>query len=434
MSSTPTDRTGDRAPVRAAHLGLGAFHRAHQAWYTERATAAGGEPWGIVAFTGTRPDQARRLAAQNCRYTLVTDPSDPATDETIAAIVAAHDGADAVAWRAALREVGVLTVTITEAAYILDADRAESEAAAIRAGAFPSTAVGRLLDGLLARRASGGGPIAVVACDNLPGNGRALAGSVRALADAVDPDLGDWLERSVSFVCTVVDRITPAVDSEALGRRIDGQPDRCAVLAETYSSWILQGDFPAGRPAWERAGAVFVDAIEPFEMRKLWLLNGAHTLLSCWGVLRGHATVAEAIRDPACRTAVERLWADAAAVLPLPAAEVAAECARLLTRFEDTVIEHRLAQIGRDAELKMNVRIGAPMRARVDAGLGAGSGQVFAVAAWAVAASDGVLPEQRHRGQDPVTLARTMLHAHGADGDEAELRTLIARIRKGELS
>ncbi|UYO96568.1 mannitol dehydrogenase family protein [Microbacterium sp. M28] len=350
----------DRAPVRIAHLGLGAFHRAHQAWYTEVVNRSGGEQWGIAAFTGRTPDAAVALAAQGCAYDLVVRGPESDAVERISSIVAAHDGADAGAWRQAMATVAVLTVTITEAGYHAD-----------------GTAIARIVDGLRARRDAGAGPVAIVSCDNLDGNGALLGALVTRTADA---DLAAWIDDNVSFVSSVVDRITPAA-ADALPIAVTDDP--CAIVTEPAASWILCGDFPAGRPAWELAGAEFVDDIEPYERRKLWLLNAGHTLLASLGRLRGHATVADAMTDAHCRTALADLWDDAAEVLPFDSADLDGQRTVITARFENARIRHALRQIATDAEIKLALRVVPVIRARLAVGLDAGHGELRALAAWA---------------------------------------------------
>jgi fructuronate reductase len=386
----------DRARVRLAHLGLGAFHRAHQAWYTQRANAGESEPWGIAAFTGRRPDAARALTALDCRYDLVTRGADGDRAETIDAIVEAVDGADAARWREVVSEVAVITVTVTEAGYdIGDDDRADR-----REGRFPASAIGRLVDGLAARRDAEGGPIAIVACDNLDGNGELLRTRVAELAGD-EPALASWIDENVSFVSSVVDRITPAVVAETEGAA--SAPG--AVVAEPAASWTLAGDFPAGRPAWEKAGARFVDDIAPYERRKLWLLNAGHTLLATLGSVRGLESVAEAMADTRCREALDALWDDAAEVLPFSADEIAAERASLTARFENARIRHALQQIALDSDLKLRVRVIPVIAERRRRGLAPGRGELTAIAAWAAAVAAGrvagpELPDDAHEAAE----------------------------------
>ncbi|WP_062466627.1 mannitol dehydrogenase family protein [Demequina maris] len=389
MTAQPLSRAAaglGTPPPRIVHLGLGAFHRAHQAWYTAQADDAAG--WGIAAFTGRSPREAEALTAQECLYTVAARGADGDEVEVVGSIVEAHDGADLGVLRdlVARPEVAVVTLTVTEAGYRLLPDGAPdlddsamaADLAVLRARmGEPVTPLGRLVAALDARRRAGAGPIAVVPCDNVPGNGPWVRTGVLALAAATDDALAAWVEDHVSFVSTSVDRITPrrAAGDELLAREagwIDGSP----IVTEPFADWILSGEFPAGRPAWESAGARVVDDIEPFEHRKLWMLNGAHSVLASLGRLRGHATVAEAIADPVCRELVEDVWDAAARHLPADV-DAAAYRVALVERFANPRIVHRLDQIAADSSVKLAARI-APV-ARLE--LGAGGDALPAAAA-----------------------------------------------------
>ncbi len=176
-----------------------------------------------------------------------------------------------------------------------------------------TTAPAKLVAGLDARRRAGGGPIAIVSCDNLPANGAATREVVIEFAELIDPGLAQWITEAVSFPNSMVDRITPRPDAElsALVKAATGADDDCPVVTEPFSEWVISGAFPAGRPQWDQAGVTFTDDIEPHERRKLLLLNGAHSLLAYSGLARGHATVSEAIADPTCRAQVESWWDEA---------------------------------------------------------------------------------------------------------------------------
>ena len=358
---------GTRPPVRIVHLGLGGFFRAHQAWYTGAAPDAAG--WGIAAFTGRSRRLADELAAQDGLYTLVV--RGPERDEMSVqrAVVAARPGTDRPAWCEYLAQpqVVVVTLTVTEAAYRRDRDggldldhpEVRADIAAVRRGAEVVTAPGRLVAGMAARRAAGAGPLAVVSCDNLPGNGTVTASVVTDLAQAAEPALAGWIRDNVSFVTTMVDRITPRTTDEdvrAVAERT-GWPDAVPVVTEPFTEWVLSGDFPAGRPAWEAAGAQFVDDVHPHETRKLLMLNGGHTLLAYVGSARGLQTIAEAVADPVCRTWLDRWWDEAVRYVPLPAADLAAYRAALLERFANPRIRHTLAQIAADGSQKIPIRV-----------------------------------------------------------------------------
>lgn len=391
-----TPPRSERHPVRIVHLGLGAFHRAHQAWYTQRANERGGtggdstgdSGWGIAAFTGRSPEAARVLAAQDAVYTLIERGPVSDTASIVAALSTVADGGDVERWRAAVADpaVAVVTLTVTEAGYRPPADALDADRSSLLEGGGASTAPGRLVDGLRARRAAGAGGIAVVSCDNLPDNGRVAKDAVLGLARDVDLDLADWIAAEVSFVSSMVDRITPATtDADRVAaEHLTGYDDAAPVVTEPFSEWVLSGDFPAGRPAWDAVGAQFVDDIEPYERRKLWLLNAGHSLLAYRGLLRGHATIAETMDDDAIAADLELLWAEARTELPFDDATLDAALAALRSRFGNARIEHRLAQIASDGSQKLGPRILDPLRSRLAAGRAPGEAQAGVLAAWAL--------------------------------------------------
>jgi fructuronate reductase len=380
-----------RPPVRIVHLGLGGFFRAHQAWYTGAATDAA--EWGIAAFTGRSRTLADELARQDGLYTLVV--RGPQRDEMSLqqAVSQAHAGTDLPAWfeHLAHAQVAVVTLTVTEAAYArgrdggLDLDRADvrADVASIRSGGAVTSVPGRLVAGLAARRAAGAGPLAVVSCDNLPGNGTAAARVVTDLAEAAEPALAAWIRDNVSFVTTMVDRITPRTtedDVRAVAEQT-GWLDAVPVVTEPFTEWVLSGAFPAGRPAWDAAGARFVDDVHPHETRKLLLLNGGHSLLAYAGSARGHDTIADAVADPVCRGWLDQWWDEAARYVPLPAADLAAYRAALLERFANPRIRHTLAQIAADGSQKVPIRVLPVLRGERAAGR-MPTGGVRILAAW----------------------------------------------------
>jgi len=435
-------------PVRIVHLGLGAFHRAHQAWYT--AHAADAEAWGIAAFTGRRPDAAEVLEAQGCVYTLVERGPLEDRFELVGSIVKASAGDDLAGFLEAVSapEVAVITLTITEAGYRVDAagelDLSDPDTASdillLRAAvgappapsaspASPRTVLGRLLLGLNARRLQGAPAVAIVPCDNLPENGPLVRRALTRLATEVDAALADWLPSGASFVSTSVDRITPRLDpaDRDLVAAATGRFDAAPVVTEPFSDWVLSGDFPSGRPQWEAAGARFVDDITPWEARKLWMLNGAHTLLASAGRLRGHATVAEAFCDPVCRAQVEQLWDEAAA--QLGDVETTDYRRALAERFANPRIVHRLAQIAEGSRIKLQLRVVPVALAERAAGRPA-AGCALAIAAWIRQAHPAVDPRQLLAALSPelaaddafvATVLHTMPTLTAADRQKADL-------------
>lgn len=393
-ASRPLRRAGSGPSARMAHLGLGAFFRSHQAWWTGAVGRA--DPWGIAAFTGRSPAAAAPLRAQGGLYTLLVRGPDADQAEVVTAISRAADGADAGAFTNCLADpaVRVLTLTVTEAGYRQAAggglDRADSAVSADIAalsgnGAPPSTAPGRVLAGLRARWQADAGPIALVPCDNLSGNGEVLRRVLTDLAGTADPALAGWIAESVSFVSTVVDRITPrATEADLLAvTRLTGLADRAPVVAEPFREWVIAGDFPGGRPPWEEAGARFVADVTPYEQRKLWLLNGAHSLLAYAGLLRGHRSIAEAYVDDRLRGWVEDWWAEAARHLAPSVAAASGEYQRQLAgRFASPRIRHQLDQVAADGSQKLPMRVVPVLRRERVAGR-RGSASLRVIASWA---------------------------------------------------
>lgn len=326
------------------HLGLGAFHRAHQLWYTQHADD--GADWGVAAFTMRSGAAANALAPQDGLFTLIERGADDDRFETIWSLVEVGDGSSDEGWARMVELIAapataVVTLTVTEAGYA------------------PGAPAARVLrDGLEARFVAQAGPLAVVPCDNLGANGELARRAVLETSAGHGPEgFESWLAEEVSFVSTSVDRITPRTTPDETDEVLAGcgWRDEAPVVCEPFRSWVLEGRFPAGRPAWETAGARFVTELEPWERRKLWMLNGAHTLLATAGRLRGHETVAQAIADPELLTFVRAFWAEAARNLP-DDVEADGYGADLLSRFGNGRIAHLLAQIAQDSVAKIRVR------------------------------------------------------------------------------
>ena len=379
------------APVRTVHLGLGNFFRAHSAWYPDRCSSE----WGIAAFSGRSSPHVAELAAQDCLYTLVVQGKD-VTHEVVSSLSAVHAGSDLAAWRGyfASPEVTVVTLTITEAGYVRDSSGAldlaneavQADVEALSTAPLTgtvTTAPGKLVAGLLARRDAGAGPITIVPCDNLVKSGAITRRVVEELAAEVDPSLLDWIDGSVGFVTTMVDRITPRpTDADiAAVAEITGIADRAPVVTEPFTEWVIEGDFVAVRPAWEELGANFVADIVPFEHRKLWLLNGSHSLMAYAGPIRGIETVYDGITDPVLRGWVDEWWDAAVQHVPLPADQIAAYREALVERFENPSIRHLLSQIAADGSQKIPIRFVPTLKAELAKGI-VNPGATRPIAAW----------------------------------------------------
>jgi fructuronate reductase len=385
--------TPPAAPVRIVHLGVGNFHRAHQAWYTAHSPDA--REWGIAAFTGRRSDTADALAPQDGLYTLITRSADGDSFELIGALTVVHAAAEHEAYLDYLSrpEVAIVTITVTEAGYLRGADGhldtsrdvVTADLEALRSGDSTSVASlpAKLVAGLRARRAAGAEVLTILSCDNLPDNGAVTRTVVQDLAAMIDDTLPAWIDSHIDFATSMVDRITPATTDEdrALVEQACGYVDAYPVPTEPFSEWVVSGDFPAGRPSWEEAGATLVADVEPFEQRKLWLLNGSHSMLAYAGSIRGYQTIDEAIADQSCRSWVETFWDEASRHITLPASNIADYRAALITRFSNPRVRHLLAQIAADGSTKLVVRTLPTLRAERSAGR-VPTGCAMTIAAW----------------------------------------------------
>ena len=367
--------------VRIVHLGLGAFHRAHQAVFTEQAVAVAGGAWGICGVAPRRRAAVERLAPQDGLYAVLE--RGPREDRvrvvaTVREALAARDAPDCVLARIADPATSVVTLTVTEDGYPRDPStgrlREDDELAADLAGdAPPRTVLGLLVRGLETRMGAGeAGPISVVSCDNLPRNGVVLAGLVddfcARLPARAGERLGEWVSANVAFPSTVVDRIVPATtdaDRADVARAL-GVDDEAAVVGEPFASWVVEDAFAAERPAWERAGALLVDDVSPHEALKLRVLNGTHLLLAYAGLLAGLQTVDEAVGEAWLGEAARRFVDDMRPTLsPAPGVEVDGYVEALFERWANPRIGHRLEQIASDGSQKLAVRLNAPAAERL---------------------------------------------------------------------
>jgi fructuronate reductase len=434
------------ATVRLVHLGLGNFFRAHPCWYTDHAPDAA--EWGFAAFSGrSSSDVIDLLNAQDGLYTLVSRVGDGDRFEVVSSLVRAHGADEHEAWLRYFQApaLSAVTITVTEAGYLRAADggldvgnaAVQSDLHALRTDitAMVRTAPARLLAGIAARRSADAGPLAVIPCDNTPGNGALAERVVHDLADLVNPGLASWMHDSVAFVTTMVDRITPRATAEDVRTVAEatGWDDRCPVVTEPFHEWVLSGGFPAGQPRWQDAGATFTDDVTPYEHRKLWLLNGAHSLLAYAGTIRGHETVAEAVADDTCWAWLEEWWAVASLHLNQPPDEVAAYCIALLDRFANARMHDRLDRIAADGSQKLPIRILSVLRAERSAGRLPAAG-TRVLAAWICHLRGLGAPVNDARADDIVPLAAGPLDAaaprilgflDAALGADADLVTLV---------
>jgi fructuronate reductase len=379
--------------VGIVHLGLGAFHRAHEAVYTDGILRL--DPrWGICGVSLKTPGSADALARQDGLYTVLEKSPAGTSARVIGAVretLYLGEARDEVITRIADPSVAVVSLTVTEKGYCHDPatgrlDRAHPDVAHdLLDPDAPVSAIGVLVAGLAARRSAASGPISVVCCDNLPHNGRTVENLAVAFAQALDPRLADWIGAHVAFPCTMVDRIVPATTEAdvAEAARLLGMADAAPVVTEPFNGWVIENRFAAARPGWEGAGAQVVADVTPFETMKLRLLNGSHSTLAYLGFLMGHDYIWQASADPLLATLIERMMATeiAPTLASPPGVDLAAYCAQLVARFRNPALPHRTQQIAIDGSQKLPQRLLGTVRDRL-AGGGSIAHLALAIAGW----------------------------------------------------
>jgi fructuronate reductase len=385
LASLPADIARPRFDPRVlgigiVHLGCGAFHRAHQAAYTQAAIEAAGGAWGICGVNLQTALMRDRLSPQDQIFALALRDGDGDRLELIGAlreVLFAPESRSAVIDRLADPRTRIISLTVTEKGYCHDpaTGRLNETHPAILSDLAtpdaPGSTPGLIVAGLARRRARGVGGLAVMSCDNLPHNGTTLGGIVRRFAAMRDESLARWIDDHVAFPSTMVDRIVPATtaeDVEAVSRRL-GLRDEAPVIAEPFAQWVIEEKFPVGRPAWDRVGVELVADVAPFEAMKLRLINGAHSLLAYLGHVAGHEFVFQAMTAPGFAELVRRIGAEATPTLSVPPhVDLARYREAIVARFANPRIRHRTWQIAMDGSQKLPQRLLEPIRANIAAG------------------------------------------------------------------
>ncbi|MET7968360.1 mannitol dehydrogenase family protein [Micromonospora sp. NPDC005305] len=431
--------------VGVVHLGIGAFHRAHQAIFTELAAAAAGrDDWGIAGVTQRSASVRDQLTPQDGLYTVLERGRGAAPPRVVGSVREVLFGAGdpaAVVDRIADPAVRVVTLTVTEKGYRRDRsgrlDVSDPEVSADLAGRPPRTVVGQVVRGLQRRSTGAAGPVTVLSCDNLVGNGEVLRGLVHdfldALPEAEAGGLADWIAASVRFPSSMVDRIVPAAtdDDRADARVVLGLEDRGVVVAEPFRQWVIEDDFAAERPAWDRAGAVFTSDVAAWESVKLRMLNATHSLLAYLGALRGHDTIAAALADDELAAAVEALMVeDVAPTLRVPDGLDLADYRRqVLERFANPALRHRTVQVAMDGSQKLPVRLLGTVRDRLAAGA-VPRQAALAVAAWMAYVGEGRDVRGRELPLDDPLADRLLAAGAAGAGDPGRLVDSLLRVEE----
>ncbi|GAA4192145.1 mannitol dehydrogenase family protein [Gryllotalpicola kribbensis] len=416
----------DRSQLTAGivHFGVGGFHRAHQAMYVDRLLNAGGSTeWGICGVGVLEVDRRMKqaLEEQDHLYTLVLKHPDgtlePRVIGSIVDYLLVPDDPQAVVEKLADPGIRIVSLTITEGGYNFDQITREFDAgnpevqADLEPGAAPRTVFGLVVAGLALRRERGIAPFTVMSCDNIPGNGELARKVFTAFARLRDPELADWIEASVHFPNSMVDRITPVTtdDDRALIAREWGIEDAWPVVAEPFEQWVLEDSFGLGRPAYETVGVQVVDDVEPYELMKLRLLNVGHQGLAYFGVLAGYTFAHEAARDPLFVGLLRRYWEREARLTlkPVPGVDLDAYTAELIERFGNEHVRDTLARLAAESSDRIPKWLVPVIAERVAAG-----GEVDASAA--IVASWARYAEGVDESGNPITIVDRLADARHA--------------------
>lgn len=430
------------------HLGLGAFHRAHQAVYLERyRSRANDAAWGVSSANlrssvglvdGLRETDHRYHVAEYADSETVTLREIGVVEETL---FTGRDGErhwgrdlEALLERLAAPETRIVTLTVTEKGYFLSPVSGElltddpMIAFDIANPDSPRTAPGILVEALARRRVAGVAPFTVLSCDNMPNNGRRTRAAVSQLAARRDTELAEWIEREMAFPCSMVDRIVPAMAEADFARLKElGVEDKNAVVCEAFAQWVIEDDFPQGRPAWEVDGVEMVADVAPFEAMKLRMLNGSHSLLAYLGALGGIETVFEAVsRDDLKALLRHYMLEEAAPTLAMPeGTDLEAYAERLIERFANDSLRHRLQQIAMDGSQKLPQRWLDGVQMRLDAGEPVLC-TTLGIAAWIRYTAGFDLQGNAYPVDDPLAERFAELHARHGKEPEALIQAFLA--------
>ena len=373
---------------RILHLGLGRFHRGHQAIYYQKMTELGDARWGVTSMSMRSPEARDQMRSVNLRYPVLelnAEESKLTWVESIQMAYSAHEDFEEIMKAFLDPKLEIITLTITEKGYDLDSsgklDLAKSNILQDLANPErPESAIGLLSLGLHQRFMAGRNPLTVISCDNVRDNGRKLHAAVESYSFKAGWDDGLWISQKVKFPNTMVDRIVPSLLPEkitALEKEFSLPTHSELIATEKFCQWVIENHFSMERPAWEKAGVQFVDDVRPYEEMKLKLLNASHSYLAYAGLNKGLQFIHEAIADHELRSNVLKLYEEVTPLLEIPNNfDLAAYKKDLIKRFENFKLPHQLKQIAMDGSQKLPQRIFPSLIRTEDEGL---SNQVLAL-------------------------------------------------------
>ncbi|MGU3575574.1 mannitol dehydrogenase family protein [Brucellaceae bacterium C25G] len=374
----------DRKNVKAGivHLGIGAFHRAHQAVYTDDVLQQSSDDWGIIGVSLRSPDTRDALLPQNGLYTIVIRDGEAEQVRVISSVIGllvAPEEPHAVLDVLCDEDIKIVSLTITEKGYCYAAAKASLDEDHpdiihdLQNPASPRSAPGFIVEALRRRRLKNFAPFTLLSCDNLPANGDVLKRVIIGFASLCDQELADYIEESVAFPSTMVDRIVPATTDEDRQALADnsGVIDAWPVMTEPFSQWVVEDHFTNGRPLWEKSGVTFVEDVSAFELMKLRLLNGSHSTIAYLGYLAGHETVSDVMQAEGFSSFIRDMMdQEITPTLPiLPDFDLGNYKDQLIKRFQNTALKHRTWQIAMDGSQKLPQRLLAPARERIQKGM-----------------------------------------------------------------
>lgn len=356
---------------RIVHLGFGAFHRAHQGVYADILATEHGSDWGYVEVNLIGGEQQiADLKQQDNLYTVTEMSADAWTARVIGVVKEAlhveFDGLETILAKMCEPQVAIVSLTITEKGYfhspatgklMLDHPVVVAD---LQNPQQPKSAVGVIVEALARRKAAGLPAFSVMSCDNMPENGHVMRNVVLAYAEALNKELAGWIKQHVSFPSTMVDRIVPAVTPDTLDKieQITGVRDPAGVACEPFRQWVIEDNFVAGRPAWEKAGAELVKDVIPFEEMKLRMLNGSHSFLAYTGYLAGYQHINDCMEDANFRRAARALMLEEQApTLRVSGVDLAHYADLLIERYSNPALRHRTWQIAMDGSQKLPQRM-----------------------------------------------------------------------------
>lgn len=427
--------------VGIVHIGVGGFHRAHQAVYVDDLLNEGvAGHWGICGVGLLPSDRAMRdaLSAQDHLYTVQTRASDGTTGARVIGSLVdylyAPDAPDRALAVMTRPETRIVSLTVTEGGYDIETSQARADVHGDR----PSTVFGYVVEALRRRWASGVPPFTVMSCDNLPSNGDVARAAFSGFAQRRDPGLGAWIRQEVHFPTSMVDRITPVTtdDDIALLRTEFGIEDAWPVVCEPFRQWVLEDSFGLGRPPFDRAGVQLTGDVEPYELMKLRLLNGTHQALAYPGILCGYTWAHQAATDPAIAGFLHGYMDEARRTLATPAGTDLGEYSRsVLDRFANSLIRDTVARLAAFSSDRLPKFVLPVIRASLAAGRPCPHA-IAVIACWARylreagdiedALRDQLLAGAARQSEDPLALL-AITPIFGDLGQQPEFREMYRR-------